>query len=112
AAVGDGFRFSLTAASEFIVRFELPSLVPLPDPMPKPAFSGDIDVGLAFARKSAAAPLVLGDAQGTHFSIGELSGGIRLKNAEPQVTFDLKDARLVLKVGDDPFLGAVIGDAI
>jgi hypothetical protein len=112
AAVGDGFRLSLTAASEFIVRFELPSLVPLPDPMPKPAFSGDIDVGLAFARKSAAAPLVLGDAQGTHFSIGELSGGIHLKNTEPQVTFDLKDARLVLKVGDDPFLGAVIGDAI
>ena len=55
---------------------------------------------------------MLGSVDGTHFSIGELTGGIRLKNNAPQVEFDLKNSKLVLRVGDDALLGAVIGDAI
>lgn len=110
--VGDGFQLGFTAGSGFVVKFALPPLDPLPASLPKPTFSGEIDVGLAFGRKSAANPLVLGSVSGTHFRIGELAGAIRLKNTQPRVEFDLKDSRLVLKVGDDPFLGAVIGDAI
>ena len=112
APAGEGFQLTLGAASAFVVAFELPPLAPLPDPLPAPSFSGAIDLGLGFARRRGAAPLVLGNAQGTHFAIGELSGAIRLKNTEPRVEFDLKDSKLVLKVGDDPFLGAVIGDSI
>jgi hypothetical protein len=110
--VGGDFRLSLVADNAFTVAFELPPLVPLPDPMPRPSFSGNVEVGITFGRKSAASPLLLGPATGTHFSIGELTGGIFLKNTEPRVEFDLKDSKLLLKIGDDPFLGAVIGDSI
>ena len=55
---------------------------------------------------------MLGPLDGTHFSIGELSGGITLKTTAPKVEFDLKDSKLVLKIGDDALLSAVIGDAI
>ena len=46
-----------------------------------------------------AQPLLLGPADGTHFSIGELSGSIVLKNLEPRLEFDLKDSKLLLKIG-------------
>ena len=112
AAVGSDFQLALVAASKFVVAFELPSLVPFPAAIPSPEFSGDIDVGLKFSRASATHPLVLGNASGTHFSIGELSGAITLKNTAPQVEFDLKDSTLVLKIGDDALLSTVIGDSI
>ncbi len=112
AAAGSDFQLALVAAAQFVVAFDLPSLVPLPASIPSPEFSGDIDVGLRFSRQSTAAPLVLGNAAGTHFSIGELSGAITLKNTAPQVEFDLKDGKLVLKTGDDALLSAVIGDSI
>lgn len=112
APVSDGFRLGLDAGGAFVVRFALPPLDPLPASLPVPTFSGDIDLGLSFGRRSATAPLRLGPADGTHLSIGELSGSLRLTTAQPRLGFDLKDAKLVLKVGDDPFLGAVIGDAI
>jgi hypothetical protein len=109
---GDAFALQFSAGAGFRAQFDVPPLAPLPAVIPKPQFSGDFDIGLTFARTSSAAPLVLGAAGGTHFSIGELSGGIRLTNDAPQVEFDLKDSKLVLKVGDDALLGAVIGDAI
>jgi len=112
AAVGSEFQLALVAAAKFVVAFELPSLVPLPASIPSPEFSGAIDVGLKFSRSSSVKPLVLGNAAGTHFSIGELSGAITLKNTAPQVEFDLKNANLVLKISDDALLSAVIGDQI
>ena len=110
--IGDEFNLALTAGSALTLSIALPELNPLPASIPKPSFNGNIDLGLHFGRKSNATPMILGNAAGTHFSIGELSGAILLKNTSPSVEFDLKDAKLVLKVGDDPFLGAVIGDKI
>jgi hypothetical protein len=113
AAVGDAFELQFHAGAGFRAAMRVPTAVPpLPASIPRPELSGEIDIGISFARKSSAAPLVLGAADGTHFSIGELSGGIVLKNKAPQVVFDLKDAKLVLKIGDDSLLSAVIGDAI
>lgn len=110
--VGEQFALALTASSEVVLGIELPALNPLPASLPVPRLSGDVEFGVRFGRVSSAAPLILGKADGTHFSIGELSGAILLKNTDPRVEFDLKDSKLVLKVGDDPFLGAVIGDEI
>ncbi len=112
AAVGDAFELQFSSGAGFRAQFSVPPLVPLPAQIPRPDFSGNIDIGLAFARKSSANPIVLGPLDGTHFSIGELSGGITLKGNAPQVEFDLKDSKLVLRIGDDALLGAVIGDAI
>lgn len=112
AAVGDAFELQFTAAAGFQAEFSVPALVPLPASIPRPEFNGAIDIGISFARKSSASPLVLGSAGGTHLSIGELSGGIVLKGNAPQVVFDLKDSKLVLKIGDDALLSAVIGEAI
>ena len=111
-ATGDGFALQFSAGAGFGAQFDLPPLVPLPATIPRPQFVGDLDIGITFGRTSSAAPLVLGSVDGTHFSIGELTGGIRLKNNAPQVEFDLKNSKLVLRVGDDALLGAVIGDAI
>jgi hypothetical protein len=111
-SAGDAFQLQFSSGASFRAQFSVPPLVPLPAAIPRPDFSGDIDIGITFARKSSTAPLVLGSTDGTHFSIGELSGGIRLKNSAPQVEFDLKDSKLVLKIGDDSLLSAVIGDAI
>ena len=110
--IGSEFNLAFTAGSALTMSFALPELNPLPASIPKPSFTGNIDLGLHFGRKSTATPMILGQADGTHFSIGELSGAILLKNTSPSVEFDLKDAKLVLKVGDDPFLGAIIGDKI
>ena len=82
-SVGDSFQLQFSTGAEFSAQFSLPALTPLPATIPRPDFSGDFDIGLTFARKSSAAPMVLGAADGTHFSIGELSGGIRLKIAGP-----------------------------
>lgn len=112
AAVGDAFELRFAAAAGFKVQFSVPPLVPLPPSIPRPEVSGAMDIGISFARKSSASPLVLGSTDGTHFSIGELSGGIVLKNDAPQVEFDLKDSKLVLKIGDDSLLSSVMGDAI
>jgi hypothetical protein len=112
AAVGDAFELQFSSGAGFRAQFRVPPLVPLPAQIPRPDFSGNIDIGLAFARKSSANPIVLGSLDGTHLSIGELSGGITLKADAPQVSFDLKDSKLVLRIGDDALLGAVIGDAI
>lgn len=112
APVGGGFGLNLSVGSGFKVLFEVPNLPPLPGvlpPIPKPTFNGDLNIGLSFARTT---PLVLGDTNGTHFSIGELSGGINLNLNGPQVSFDLKNAKLVLHIGDDALLSAVIGDSI
>lgn len=110
--VGSDFKLAFTAGSALTMAFDLPALNPLPASVPVPRFDGELDLGIRFGRKNAATPLILGKADGTHFSIGELSGAIVLKNTAPQVEFDLKDSKLVLKVGDDPFLGAVIGEQI
>ena len=112
AAVGDAFELQFSAGAAFRAQFSVPPLVPFPATIPRPDFSGDLDIGLVFARKSSANQLVLGPLDGTHFSIGELSGGITLKTNAPKVEFDLKDSKLVLKIGDDALLSAVIGDAI
>jgi hypothetical protein len=111
-SLGDQFVMGLTASNAVVLGFQLPPLTPLPASLPKPEFSGNVEFGITFGRKSSAQPLLLGPADGTHFSIGELSGGIVLKNLEPRLEFDLKDSKLVLKIGDDPFLGAIIGDEI
>jgi hypothetical protein len=111
-AVGDAFELQFSAGAGFRAQFSVPALVPLPPSIPKPAFDGAVDIGIAFARRSSANPLVLGSPGGTHFSIGELSGGIVLKSDAPQIVFDLKDSKLVLKIGDDSLLSAVMGDAI
>lgn len=111
-AAGDAFELRFSAGGALRAQFSVPPLVPLPASIPKPDLSGAVDIGIAFARRSSASPLVLGESTGTHFSIGELSGGIVLKNNAPQVVFDLKDSKLVLKIGDDSLLSAVMGDAI
>lgn len=111
-ALGDQFALGLTASNEVVLGFELPPLQPLPASFPKPEFSGNVEFGIRFGRKNSAQPLLLGPADGTHFAIGELSGSIVLKNLEPRLEFDLKDSKLLLKIGDDPFLGAIIGDEI
>ncbi len=110
--LGEQFVFGLTASADVTMAFDLPALVPLPASLPAPQFSKAVEFGINFGRKSGASPLVLGPASGTRFSIGELSGAIVLKNLEPRLEFDLKDSKLVLKIGDDPFLGAIIGDEI
>ena len=110
--VGEVFVFGLTASNDVTIAFDLPPLVPLPANLPVPRFSAGVEFGIEFGRKSGAKPLVLGPATGTRFSIGELSGAIVLKNLAPQLNFDLKDSKLVLKIGDDPFLGAILGDEI
>ena len=107
------------AASDFAIEFkgdgliglqlDLPALtLPLP-PLAAPTLSGTSEIGILFKRTK---PLILGNLAKTHFRIGHLSGGFTLKKLNPLVEFDLKDSMLVLKVGDDPFLGAVLGDAI
>jgi hypothetical protein len=111
AAAGD-FQLQFSVGGNLSVQFALPALNPLPAAIPRPEISQDLDIGLTFGRQSSAAPLVLGSPSSTHFSIGELTGGIRLKGNAPQVEFDLKDAKLVLWIGDDSLLSAVIGDAI
>jgi hypothetical protein len=110
--LGEQFIFGLTASNAVTMSFDLPPLVPLPANLPVPRFSAGVEFGIAFGRKSGASPLVLGPATGTRFSIGELSGAITLKNLEPQLRFDLKNSKLILKIGDDPFLGAILGDEI
>ena len=110
--LGDQFVMGLTASNEVAIGFELPPLDPLPASLPKPQFSGNVEFGIRFGRKNSAQPLRLGPADGTHFAIGELAGAIVLKNLDPRLEFDLKDSKLVLKIGDDPFLGAIIGDQI
>lgn len=106
------FQLELKADGQIKAQLDLPALtLPLP-PLAPPKLTGTSELGILFKRASAANPLILGNRNGTHFSIGELSGGITLKQLDPRVEFDLKDSKLVLKVGDDPFLGAVIGDAI
>jgi hypothetical protein len=111
-SAGDSFQLQFSTGAEFSAQFSLPALTPLPATIPRPDFSGAFDIGLTFGRKSSAAPMVLGSTSSTHFSIGDLSGGITLKAGAPQVEFDLKDAKLVLRIGDDALLSAVIGDAI
>jgi hypothetical protein len=111
-SVGDSFQLQFSTGAEFSAQFSLPPLTPLPATIPRPEFSGAFDIGLTFGRKNSATPMVLGSTNGTHFSIGDLSGGIKLKAGAPQVEFDLKDAKLVLRIGDDALLSAVIGDAI
>jgi hypothetical protein len=112
--VGDEFALGITSSNQVTMALDVPPLDPdaLPDSVPRPQFSGDVQFGLEFGRKSTETPLILGPEDGTHFSIGELTGAIVLKNTEPRLDFDLKDSKLVLKIGDDPFLGAVIGDKI
>ncbi len=109
---GNGFGLKFSSGAGFGATFDLPSLTPLPASIPMPQFTGNLDIGITFGRTSSAAPLILGSADSTHFSIGELTGGITLKGTAPQVEFDLKNSKLVLRVGDDALLGAVIGDAI
>lgn len=111
ASVGGGFGLNLSVGTGFRVLFDLPNLPPPSGPLsiPLPQFNGDLNIGLNFGRST---PLVLGDTNGTHFSIGELSGGINLNLNGPQVSFDLKNAKLVLHIGDDALLSAVIGDSI
>ena len=109
---GDGFGLRFSSSAGFGATFDLPSLTPLPASIPMPQFSGDLDIGITFGRIGSATPLVLGSADSTHFSIGELTGGIRLNKTGPVVEFDLKNSKLVLRIGDDALLGAVIGDAI
>ena len=111
-AVADAFELQFSAGAAFRAQFSVPALAPLPPSIPKPDLSGAVDIGITFARKSSSNPLVLGSTSGTHFSIGELSGGIVLKNNAPQVVFDLKESKLVLKIGDDSLLSAVMGDEI
>ena len=111
-SAGDAFELQFSSGANFRTQFSLPPLAPLPATIPPPEFQGDLDIGLIFARKSTSAPLVLGASDGTHFSIGELSGAIRLTTTAPQVELSLKDSKLVLNVGDDALLGAVIGDSI
>ncbi len=111
-AVADAFELQFSAGAAFRAQFSVPALAPLPPSIPKPDLSGAVDIGITFARKSSSNPLVLGSTSGTHFSIGELSGGIILKNNAPQVVFDLKESKLVLKIGDDSLLSAVMGDEI
>ena len=106
--VGD-FALELKAGGQIKLQLDLPVLtVPLP-PLSPPTLSGSSEIGILFKRTK---PLVLGDAAKTHFYIGKLSGGFTLKKQTPLVEFDLQESKLVLKVGDDPFLGAVLGDAI
>ena len=106
--IGD-FQLGLSADGQIKLQLDLPALtLPLP-PLTAPTLTGTSQIGILFTRTK---PLVLGDASKTHFSIGQLSGGFTLANTTPKVEFDLKDAKLVLKVGDDPFLGAVIGEQI
>ncbi len=112
APAGDGVELQFSTTGSVRAQFALPALVPLPATIPPPELGGALDIGITFSRRSSAAPLRLGPADATHFSIGELSGGIRLKNDTPQVEFDLKDTTLVLDMRQDALLSAVIGDAI
>lgn len=106
--VGD-FALELKAGGQIKLQLDLPALtVPLP-PLTPPTLTGSSEIGILFKRTK---PLVLGDPAKTHFHIGRLSGGFTMKKQTPLVEFDLQESKLVLKVGDDPFLGAVLGDAI
>ncbi|HEY9066583.1 MAG TPA: DUF6603 domain-containing protein, partial [Burkholderiaceae bacterium] len=108
-SAGDDFQLELKADGQIKLKLDLPPLtVPLP-PLTAPTLSGTTQIGLLFKRTK---PMVLGDESKTHFKIGAMSGGIVLHNTQPKVEFDLAESKLVLKVGDDPFLGAVIGDAV
>jgi hypothetical protein len=107
--VGDGFALELNADGQIKVQLDLPPLtLPLP-PLTPPTLTGTSQIGILFKRTK---PLILGDEAKTHFEIGSLAGGFTLANTTPKVEFDLADSQLVLKVGDDPFLGAVLGDAV
>jgi hypothetical protein len=112
AAAGDGFALQFSTGAGVNAQFSLPALAPLPAAIPPPELGGALDLAITFGRRNSAAPLRLGPADGTHFSIGELSGGLRLKNDKPQVELDLKDSKLVLDMRQDALLSAVIGDAI
>jgi hypothetical protein len=112
AVPANGFGLSFSAEGGVGATFDLPSLNPLPPSIPMPQFTGSLDIGITFGRTSSATPLILGSADSTHFSIGELTGGIRLNTQGPVVEFDLKNSKLVLRIGDDALLGAVIGPAI
>jgi hypothetical protein len=106
---GQDFQLELKADGQIKLQLDLPPLtIPLP-PLSAPTLTGTSEISILFKRT---APVILGAEDKTHFRIGQMSGGFTLKKLNPLVEFDLKDSKLVLKVGDDPFLGAVLGDAI
>lgn len=106
---GQEFELALKADGQIKLQLDLPPLgMPLP-PLAAPTLTGTSEISILFKRTK---PLILGDINKTHFRIGQLSGGFTLKKLAPLVECDLKDSTLVLKIGDDPFLGAVIGDQI
>jgi hypothetical protein len=82
------------------------------DALPKLKFTKDVEISLTFGRTSTATPWILGATDKTHLAIGDLSGGITLNKTVPQVELNLKNTKLVLKVGDDSLLSAVLGDKI
>ncbi|WP_394788310.1 DUF6603 domain-containing protein [Rhodoferax sp.] len=103
------FSLELKADGQIKLQLDLPALtLPLPA-LTAPTLTGTSEIGILFKRSK---PMLLGAEDKTHFRIGELSGGFSLKKLDPLVEFDLKDSKLVLKVGDDAFLGAILGDAI
>ncbi|HEY4957824.1 MAG TPA: DUF6603 domain-containing protein, partial [Caldimonas sp.] len=107
--VGDDFQLELKADGQIKVQLDLPPItLPLPA-FTAPTLTGTSEIGILFKRTK---PLILGDESKTHFKIGSLAGGFTLANTTPKVEFDLADSQLVLKVGDDAFLSAVIGDQI
>lgn len=106
------FQLELRAQGQIGIAITLPSLVPLPASIPPPELTKDAEIGLFFGRKDSAQPLVIGNPADTHISIGEISAGIVLKKLEPSIEFDLKDAKLLLKVGGDGFLSKLLGDEV
>ena len=107
--VDQGFALELKADGKVTLQIDLPQLaIPLP-PLAAPVLTGTTALSLLFSRNQ---PLVLGDAAQTHFTIGRMTGGFTLDNLQPKVEFDLAESVLSLKVGDDPFLGAVLGETI
>jgi hypothetical protein len=106
--VGD-FGLEFKGDGQIKLLLDLPALTnPLP-PLTPPSLTGTSAISILFKRTK---PLILGDQSKTHFKIGKMAGGFTLKNLDPLVEFDLQESKLVLKVGDDPFLGAILGDAI
>ena len=106
------FQLELKATGSIGMAITLPSLIPLPASIPPPELTNDAEIGLFFGRKDSSQPLIIGNKDQTHFSIGEISAGISLKKLEPQIEFDLKDARLLLKVGNDGLLAQLLGDQV
>lgn len=106
---GQDFELVLKADGQIKLQLDLPPLgIPL-QALTAPTLSGTSEISILFKRTK---PLILGKEEKTHFKIGHMSGGFTLKKLNPLVEFDLKESKLVLKVGDDPFLGAVLGDAV